>query len=986
MPLRRTGLSEGHGTRGGPIPIALTLGLACMTAERTPQIERSVLAWALVVVARLATAYPWLTVSVGILLAAVSIALSATRMGYHTSRTALISNRSEYQQRWLEYTKEFGEKEDVVIVVEGPSRQAIVPVLEDLAARVSHEERYFRSVFHDEIDLRKLRGKGLYYLPLQATQAIDRSLDEITPIFQGDWTLLSPAAMAGAMASGLRAMGNGAGNLPPEQAAAALSTLQKRLGPMCDMLAAALDPAAQHKSPFPEILGPEVFSSQMMSQGLGKPNERFGFVVLKLGEEAAAGMTENPQAIAALRRIVAEAKSRHGEVKIGLTGLPIMEYDEMQSSQSSMVVATILSYLGVFIVLVAGFGGIRHSLLAMAALILGMIWSLGYTTLSIGHLNILSSAFAAILTGLGINYGIYYVAQYLQLRKAGFATPEALVGTAGTVGAGITIGAVGTAVAFFMAGFTEFVGVAELGIVAGGGIVACWLAAMTVLPGALRLSDARRASRILPTPLDFHLWLNPILARPRSFLLASLAFTLFLGLGVPLLRYDYNLLNMQAAGLESVALEQKLLRETDQSAYFALSIAESAPEALARKAEFLKLASVERVEEIASLLPPDMEQKRSIIQRIAGRLRSLPEQPPQIPVSPQDQLLPMLYQLRTVLAAAPQSAATARQLGALADLVGRMPAGEYVARLSGYSQRVAGELLGRLRLLRSVANPEPPQWNDLPDGVVDRFVGRSGKLLLRIYGKGNLWDVDATERFVADVRRVDPKATGNPMQVSESSRIMKQSYEQAAVYALLIILPVVFLDFGSLRDTMLAILPLALGMLQLFGLMGLLNVPLNPANTIALPLMLGMGVDNGVHIMHDFRSQRGRYRMSHSTSVAVVLNTVTTMVGFAVLMIAEHRGLQSLGRMLTLGMAFCLLSSFVILPAILVLMTQNRREARRPEESASAEDDRRAESVSDDAPRYRRDAAHRHEQGPAESSPAKRKIPRPRDPLERVQS
>jgi len=955
-----------------------------MTAERTPQIEHSVLAWALTGVARLATAYPWLTVSLGIVLAVVSIGLSATRMRYHTSRAALISNRSEFHQRWLEYTKEFGEKEDVAIVVEGPSREAIVPVLEDLAARVSREERYFRSVFHDEIDLTRLRGKGLYYLPLQTAQAIDRSLDEMAPILQGDWTLLSPAAMAGAIASGLATMGGGAGNLPPDQAAAALATLQGRLGPMCEMLAAALDTAAQRKSPFPEMLGPEAFSPELMSQGLGKPNGRFGFVVLKLAGEASAGMTENPQAIAALRRTVAEARGRHGDVTIGLTGLPIMESDEMQSSQSSMVVATILSYLGVFIVLVAGFGGIRHSLLAMASLVFGMIWSLGYTTITIGHLNILSSAFAAILTGLGINYGIYYVAQYLQLRKAGFATPEALVGTAGTVGAGITIGAVGTAVAFFMAGFTEFVGVAELGIVAGGGIVACWLAAMTVLPGALRLSDARRASRILPTPLNFHLWLKPVLARPRSFLFASLAGTLFLGLGIPLLKYDYNLLNMQPAGLESVDLEQKLLRDTDQSAYFALSIAESAPEALARKAEFLKLPSVERVEEIASLLPPDLEQKRLMIQRIARRLTNLPGQPPQIPVPPQDQLVPMLFQLRTVLAAVPQSAAAARQLGALGDLVGRMPPNEYVARLSGYSQRVAGELLGRLHLLRSVANPEPPQWSDLPPGLVDRFVGRSGKLLLRIYGKGNLWDVDATERFVADVRRVDPKATGNPMQVSESSRIMRQSYEQAAVYALLIILPVVFLDFGSLRDTVLAILPLALGMLQLFGLMGLLNVPLNPANTIALPLMLGMGVDNGVHIMHDFRSQQGRYRMSHSTSVAVVLNTVTTMVGFAVLMIAEHRGLQSLGRVLTLGMAFCLFSSFVILPAILVLMTQNRRGTPRPEEPDTVEEE--PSESAPDARRLRRDLAHHREQGSAEPNPVKRKVPRPRDPLEQVQS
>jgi len=153
---------------------------------------------------------------------------------------------------------------------------------------------------------------------------------------------------------------------------------------------------------------------------------------------------------------------------------------------------------------------------------------------------------------------------------------------------------------------------------------------------------------------------------------------------------------------------------------------------------------------------------------------------------------------------------------------------------------------------------------------------------------------------------------------------MKRSYEQASLYAILIIVPLVFLDFRNLRDTFLAVLPLGLGMFQLFGLMGLLNVPLNAANIIALPLMLGMAIDNGVHIMHDFHGQRGRYRMSHATAIAVVLDSVTTMVGFAVLMVADHRGLQGLGRVMTIGMACCLFSSLIILPAILALMTQGR--------------------------------------------------------------
>jgi uncharacterized membrane protein YdfJ with MMPL/SSD domain len=178
--------------------------------------------------------------------------------------------------------------------------------------------------------------------------------------------------------------------------------------------------------------------------------------------------------------------------------------------------------------------------------------------------------------------------------------------------------------------------------------------------------------------------------------------------------------------------------------------------------------------------------------------------------------------------------------------------------------------------------------------------------------------------FVDQVRSVDPEVTGNPLQIYEASQQMRRSYEHAAFYALVAILPVLAMTFGSLKPTLLAILPLVAGLLQTFGLMGILDLPLNSANMIGLSLMLGMGMENGILIVQDYLSQKGRYRMGASTGVAVVLNTLTTMVGFAVLMLAAHRGLQSLGRMLSLGMGCCLFSSVVMLPALLTWMTRNR--------------------------------------------------------------
>jgi len=120
--------------------------------------------------------------------------------------------------------------------------------------------------------------------------------------------------------------------------------------------------------------------------------------------------------------------------------------------------------------------------------------------------------------------------------------------------------------------------------------------------------------------------------------------------------------------------------------------------------------------------------------------------------------------------------------------------------------------------------------------------------------------------------------------------------------------------------------PLALGMLQMFGILGLLDLPLNPANMIVLPLILGIGIDDGVHVVHDFRRQSGRYRISASTASAILITSLTTMIGFGSLMIACHQGLQSLGRVLTIGVSCCLFNSFIVLPAILTLVTRNRPE------------------------------------------------------------
>jgi predicted RND superfamily exporter protein len=170
---------------------------------------------------------------------------------------------------------------------------------------------------------------------------------------------------------------------------------------------------------------------------------------------------------------------------------------------------------------------------------------------------------------------------------------------------------------------------------------------------------------------------------------------------------------------------------------------------------------------------------------------------------------------------------------------------------------------------------------------------------------------------VQAAERIDPQVTGHPVQTYYASRQMQQSYLHAAIYSLLAVAIVLMLDFRSVRFTLLAMVPLGFGVLQLAGLLGILNIPLNPANMIVLPLILGIGIDDGVHVVHDFLRQRGAYRISNSTASAVVITSATTMIGFGSMMFSHHQGLRTLGQVLTLGVFCCLVSSLLVLPPLL---------------------------------------------------------------------
>ncbi|MBC8289732.1 MAG: MMPL family transporter, partial [Planctomycetes bacterium] len=621
-----------------------------------------------------------------------------------------------------------------------------------------------------------------------------------------------------------------------------------------------------------------------------------------------------------------------------------------------------------------------------------MRWTFGYTTLAIGHLNILSVSFAAILIGLGIDFGIHYLAKYLELRHRSLPLREALGESSSTVGAGILTAAATTSLAFCCAAFTDFLGVAELGLIAGGGIIFCALATFCVLPALVFLADRQTEPARLPVPFQGTTLRAAIATRPGIAIACSL---LIIGLaswkavtvnadGEVSLKvgYDYNLLNLQADGIESVEIQKRIFhdmerqkREGQGSLLFAVSIADSAEEARLLRDRFLALSEVDHVEELGSRIPKyPAEETQLLVQAFNAQLARLPESFA-VPETVRPDTIGMTFE--GLLDAVSRSATVSSRQAAdsinrLLESLDARSLEEQVTVLSQYQQLLAASLLAQFQALRSAADPDPVTVDDLPAALATRFVSKEGRWLIQIYPSNPVWDIEPLRRFVDAVRTVDPNATGTPLQNFEASRQIMQSYQHAAVYALIAVAFVLILDFlgvqnsirilmpsvvittsiavsqrmlhGQLEWTIIlgaftslvaslaliidwksvllcvvTLVPPVMGGVLLFGCLAVIGVDFNPANLIVLPLILGIGVDDGVHVVHDFRSQRGAYRMSASTMNAIVLTSLTSMIGFGSMMLAAHQGLYSLGLVLVIGIGNCLFVSLVLLPALLAV-------------------------------------------------------------------
>lgn len=892
----------------------------------------------LVRLVRLALVAPWITVFVAVALTVLAGWYTALHLGFQTSRNALMPQHTRYMQRYYEWKADFASIEPLIVVIEPQNLQRGKQFVEALASRLRADTQYFTRVT-EKIDTHSLEGKKLLLLSPTDLRTLQQRLEDAQELLAtvtatpGVGSLLAAVnheitkAMVNYMFTEFLGSSATAENGGPLQDVSFLTTV------FTDMDQAIAAPSSfVFRSPWGHFF---LKDSKLLSQDeyLTAENERFLFVLVE-DRQVGSGFTKHAAALTALRTHLQALRHDFPEVQAGVTGGKALASDEMLTSQRDNAVAAVLSLTAIAVLFILGFREVWSPLLVVTNLTLALGWTLGFVTLTVGHLNILSVTFAPILIGLADNFGVQLVARYGEERLRGHDFRTALLTATRRTGPGVVTAAVTVALAFYAVMLTDFPGLAELGFIAGSGVLLCLLASFTLLPALLAVSEPYLSSypgTWKTVPHDPLWWLRHA---PRTILGLLGLLTVGSFLLLPLPQFDYNLLNLQAKGTESVLWEYRIIAGSGRSSWHATSVAQTLPELYDKKAKFTALPVVERVESLASVLPPQQQERLALVPGLAPVVTPLTFAWDRMESIDLDVLGTLLSKMRFKLnrpvtdwepAKRPSEVVlvAARQaLLALQERLSTTPPAVSRSALDAWQRALMADFADKLALLQGNVHPAGPiMLADIPGYLRERFVGHSGRYLLQVYARHNIWERQAMQDFVSQLQAIDADVTGSPIVAFYAIQEMQRGYLRGGLYALAVIAVITLLDFRRLRPTLYALLPLGLGILWIVPCIALLHVPLNMANMVVLPLFMGMAVDCGVHLVHRALEtpETAASPLASSTGKAVFVSGFTTMVGFASLLVAQHAGIFSLGLLLTLAIGCNLAAGFVVLPLVLHL-------------------------------------------------------------------
>ncbi len=893
----------------------------------------------------LALGRPGLVAAVTAVLLITGIVLAATGLKIKTSRYEMVRKDEPYQMRMDRFFDRFGYPDAFVLVVQGGDEDGRRRTVDAIVAELEHEPEYRNRVLgritaDDVAELMLLQQPDA----LQQVRALVGPEADAAAMIEGGLS-----GILGAIEAQLDAVVEGEGEGQVDKADEGLA----RLGTMARLL--------DHRLQGQDV-SEELFS--LMDEERGKTEDGEdplqdmegiddrGYLVSRSGEYllvaafprmATSEVDSYGPAVELLRKVrddvTAEVAAEGVEVE--LTGLPVLVVDEHHLVSRGLWQSGLATGLGVFLVLALAYRSMRQTVFALLPLGIGMGISMILIVTLIGSLNPVTSAMFAILLGLGIDFAVHLMGRFHESLEDSEDMDEALRQGVIKAGPGVFTGAITTALAFLSVLSADFTAFAELGGMTAIGLVCVLFSTFLLLP----LLVGRTGYRAFAPPRLPLIHRLPSMTRRGGLPVLIIGGLIGLGgLGLAAagqVTYNSRYLDFIPQKIESSKALDTLERAGLFSPLLAYVSADGIDQARERAAALREMEDVGIVQSPSDLLPPLGDGRLEALRKgladvgrdpdfdkLVGRERSAAALSAQVKsiIDLLDEVAFMLEgagrETKSVDAAKAEFAALKTTLDGLPE-DGKPVLDEVEGQLA--------DLLGRgWATARTVADRGSYLPSDLPPLFQVRFreLDPEGDgVALFVFPEDRIWEGGRAARFAAEVEKVDPNAAGHAISMHVHGKMVLRDFKRAAALAGILVILVLALDFRRVGDTLLALVPLLVGFGWMFGLMVATGVEINLANIVVLPLILGIGIDSGVHMLHRARESAevhggvGRLEeLVEGTGAQVLLSSITTMVGFAGLMIPDHGVMVTLGKVMVIGTGCCLLASLLVLPPLLYLL------------------------------------------------------------------
>ncbi len=832
------------------------------------------------------------------LIAAATVAAgfyAAGNLKVNTDTTAMLDQSLDFQVRARELRDAFPDlKGDIAVIIRAPTIDEADAFAAALRTRALARPDLFTSVFAPAADP-FFRANGLLYL---GTDELEARLSQMTKA-SGLIETLVKAPTAGQLFSTLADNDELA-----ERSELGRDTLERLYGELADVVEAGVRGDARPFSWMGAVAGGETPAGGHL---------RMVYVSPKLDYKR---LQPAKPTITGLKGEIAEiGKDYNGRVEIFITGDPALRADELASVATGIGISFLLSFAAVGALLLICYRSVFLSLLTLATLIISIVFSAAFAAATVGQLNLVSVAFAVLLVGLGGEYAIHLIL-HIQQREAGeSAIAASLKGSVREVGVGIVLSALSTALGFFALVPTAFDGISQLGVIAGAGVIIALVVSLTFIPAALgAVGGAGRIVRRAPSAGGRD-GLKALSVPIAAFTVGLGAVSLFL---LPQARFDADPMSLRDPASQSVVGFNLLFNDADTIPYRLTRIAPSEAEARATAEKAKTLPSVRSVRTLASFVPADQEEKLELIDYASGALVYALSAEEDKSASPS--AIDGAARLKARLESAYQEGAPARRLAFALGAALASPASFDAIERNIFM--FWPSLVGRLG---DQFNAGEVTQASLPENITRRFLSKEGRWRVDVIPSGDMRDPRALKEFVRTLEAEFPDIAGGAIQNIKSGEVISAAMLQAAAIGFAIITLFLWALLRRIGEVLLMLFPLGLAAVLTTAAGVVFDIPFNYANVIVLPLLLGIGIDSGIHLVLRERHIRdGTVDDSPATPRAILFAALTTIASFASLMLSSHRGTASMGELLTIAIGLTLVCTLIVLPVAFRLFHKGR--------------------------------------------------------------